>query len=55
LDFPIEKLSPRRQAVRFGWINKPEWWRLLGVKLSFNEENSRYDHAVNFEKVVISR
>jgi hypothetical protein len=24
LDFPIEKLSPRRQAVRFGWINKPE-------------------------------
>jgi hypothetical protein len=24
LDFPLEKLTVRRQAARFGWINKPE-------------------------------
>jgi hypothetical protein len=24
LDFPLEKLSRRRQNARFGWINKPE-------------------------------
>jgi hypothetical protein len=24
LDFPLEKLSVRRQNARFGWINKPE-------------------------------
>jgi hypothetical protein len=24
LDFPLEKLSTRRQNARFGWINKPE-------------------------------
>jgi hypothetical protein len=24
LDFPLEKLTPRRQAAKFGWVNKPE-------------------------------
>jgi hypothetical protein len=42
LDFPFERLSTRRQRARFGWINRPEYMRMLTFAFDFIEEISRY-------------
>jgi hypothetical protein len=41
-DTPLESLSKRRRAAKFGWINKPEQIDLIHISCLFDARKQRY-------------